>query len=204
MRDTKITFPKFTGVRCLMMPFIQGDSKSLPEQYQPYAQIIESNYLEKGEVGYLTIDETYVKGGQSQRGYGRGERNVHIEVGQCLEGNRWGSGGSGGYWGGRANVLVDSKTDVLISNSIDNTCMLWDVEERSYTKDGDLSHLIDKYPENTGVMLKAGELAKIGIFTPHECIKQSKSGNRQFLRIVGKGVTGREDHFTVNPLIFNL
>lgn len=41
----------------------------------------------------------------------------------------------------------------------------------------------------------------MSIFTPHECIKQTKSGNRQFIRIVGEGVEGREDYFTVNPLI---
>jgi hypothetical protein len=51
------------------------------------------------------------------------------------------------------------------------------------------------------VLLKSGEVAKISIFTPHECISQTKSANRQFFRIVGKGVTGREDYFTINPLV---
>lgn len=58
-----------------------------------------------------------------------------------------------------------------------------------------------EYPEKLGVMLKAGEVAKISIFTPHECISQKHSGKRQFFRVVGKGVTGREDYFTVNPLL---
>ena len=53
----KIVFPQYSGVRCIMMPFIQGDSSSLPEQYQSYAGIINENYLEKGEIGYLTIDK---------------------------------------------------------------------------------------------------------------------------------------------------
>lgn len=52
-----------------------------------------------------------------------------------------------------------------------------------------------------GILLKSGQLAKMSIFTPHECIKQTKSGNRQFIRIVGEGVEGREDYFTLNPLI---
>ena len=57
MTTNKIQFPQFTGVKCNMMPFVQGDSSSLPDMFKPYSKIIEENYLEKGEVGYLTIDE---------------------------------------------------------------------------------------------------------------------------------------------------
>lgn len=197
----KIKFPEFTGIRCLMMPFIQGDSKSLPEAYQPYADIINENYLEKGEIGYLTIDERFVEANKSQRGYNSAgiERNVHIEVGRVGNQNRWGSGGNG--WGGRAATLLDDDTMVLIANNISDTCRVWDTKEMAYTKDGDLSAYIDKYPEHTGINMQSGELAKISIFTPHECINQKTAGKRQFLRIVGKGVTGREKHFTKNPLI---
>lgn len=197
-----IQFPEFTGVKCAMMPFIQGDSSSLPEAYIPYSNIINSNYLEKGEVGFLTIDESFVEGGQSQRGYNsKGiNRNVHIEVGRHDKINCWGGGG-GNSWGGKHKTLLDDNTMVLIANSISNTCRLWDVKEKRYTKDGDLSLYIDNYPENTGVNMKSGEVAKISIFTPHECITQKESGERQFFRIVGKGVSGREDYFTINPMI---
>ena len=90
---------------------------------------------------------------------------------------------------------------VLIANNISDTCRVWDTKEMSHTDDGDLSEYIDRYPEHTGMMLKSGEVAKISIFTPHECISQKESGFRQFFRIVGKGVTGREEYFTVNPLL---
>ena len=90
---------------------------------------------------------------------------------------------------------------VLIANNISDTCRVWGTKELSYTDDGDLSEYIDKYPEHTGMMLKSGEVAKISIFTPHECVSQKESGLRQFFRIVGKGVTGREEYFTVNPLL---
>ena len=46
-----------------------------------------------------------------------------------------------------------------------------------------------------------GEVARIGIFTPHECVPQPTTAPRQFLRIVGRGVAGREDYFTINPLV---
>lgn len=198
----KIQFPEFTGIKCNMMRFIQGDPSSLPDIYKPYYQIINENYLEKGEFGYLTIHESYVEANKSQRGYNsKGlKRNVHIEVGIDNNENHWGSGG-GSSWGGRYNTLLDDKTMVLIANNISDTCRVWNKIEKSPTKDGDLSEYIEKYPEDTGILLKSGEVAKISIFTPHECINQKESCNRQFFRIIGKGVTGREDYFTINPLI---
>ena len=186
-----------------MMPFIQGDSSSLPDEYKSYAKIVDENYLEKGEIGYLTIDESYVNSGESQRGYNsKGiNRNVHIEVGRYENKNRWGGSGGGSSWGGRNQTLLNDDTMVLIANNISDTCRVWDTKELSYTDDGDLSEYIDRYPEHTGMMLKSGEVAKISIFTPHECVSQKESGLRQFFRIVGKGVTGREEYFTVNPLL---
>lgn len=198
MKTNIIEFPEFTGVKCNMMPFIQGDSSSLPEIYQPYSKIINDNFLEKGEIGFLTIDESFVEANKSQRGYNsKGiNRNVHIEVGRHEDINRWGSG-----WGGRLNTILADETMVLISNSISDTCRVWNKKEMRFTKDGDLSAYINDYPEHEGILLKSGEVVKISIFTPHECVNQKESGKRQFFRIVGKGVTGREDYFTINPLI---
>lgn len=195
----QIQFPEFTGIKCNMMPFIQGNSSSLPDVYKPYAKIIDENFLEKGELGLLTIDEAFVEVGKSQRGYNDIgiNRNVHIEVGRNEKRNHWG----GSSWGGNNKTILDDNTMVLIANSISDTCRFWNSKEMSYTKNGDLSAYIDKYPENTGILLKSGEVAKISIFTPHECLNQEQSSKRQFFRIVGKGVKGREDYFTINPLI---
>lgn len=198
-----IQFPEFKGIKCRMMPFIQGDSSSLPEEFASYAEIVDNNYLEKGKIGYLTIDESHVEAGKSQRGYNsKGiDRNVHVEVGRH-SGNkyRWGGGG----WGGRTNAYVDGQTRVLIANSIDDTCRVWDKLEWYPTKDGDLSDIIDQYPEDTGILMKAGQMVHMSVFTPHECIAQKQSGPRQFIRIVGTGVTGREDYFTINPKVEHL
>lgn len=199
----KIEFPKFSGIKCSMMPFIQGNSSSLPDKYKSYSKIIEENYIEKGEIGYLTIDESFVNSGESQRGYNHKgiKRNVHIEVGRFGDKNRWGGSGGGVSWAGKNQTFLSDDTMVLIANSISDTCRVWDTKELSYTDDGDLSEYIDKYPESTGIMLKSGEVAKISIFTPHECVIQKESGFRQFFRIVGKGVSGREEYFTINPLL---
>lgn len=196
-----INFPEFSGIKCNMMPFIQGDSSSLPEKYKSYSEIVDEQFLEKGEIGFLTIDESFVRAGKSQRGYNsKGlKRNVHIEVGIREDINHWG----GVPWGRGAKVLLQDDTKALIANSISDTCRVWDVLEKSETLDGDLSEYIEKYPENTGFLMKSGDVAEISIFTPHECIPQKDSGPRQFFRIVGKGVSGREDYFTINSLMEN-
>lgn len=190
-----IKFPKFTGIKCNMMPFIQGDSTTLPEIYRPYSSIINKNYLEKGAIGFLTIDESFVSKNQSQRGYNSKKigRNLHIEVGRFKRQNVWGNS-----WHHSHNVTLKDNTRVLIANSISNTCRVWGAIEKRATKDGDLSDYITDYPTNTGRLMVKGELMNISIFTPHECIKQNESGQRQFFRIVGVGVEGREPYFTKN------
>lgn len=193
-----IVFPEFTGARCYMMPFIQGRPESLPERYRPYAKIVENWAFEgqEGEIGLITIDETYVEAGKSQRGYGAGERTIHTEACRSLDTLTWGP--SYPTWGMRSPVLLEPDLRVLIANSIEETCMVWNVNVEDTTQDGDLSMRADEFPRTSGRMMGSGELMEIGIFTPHEPIPQKESGNRQFFRIVGKGVTGREDYFTRN------
>jgi hypothetical protein len=98
-------------------------------------------------------------------------------------------------------VFLEMQTKVLIANSVSGTCRVWDRLEMRPTPDGDLSAYIDDYPEESGRLLEAGEVARISIFTPHECVPQRDGGPRQFFRIVGKGVHGSEIYFTENPLV---
>ncbi len=204
----QIIFPKFTGARCYMMPFIQGRGDSLPDEYKAYADIVENLAFsgEEGQIGLITIDESFVEAGKSQRGYGTGERTIHTEA--CVAEGRmtWGPSPKptwGEYTPGGPRMVAELDRDlrVLIANSIADTCMVWDVKVEDTTPDGDLSMRAHEFPRETGRMMGAGELMEIGIFTPHEPITQRESGNRQFLRIVGKGVHGREPHFTRNMLL---
>ena len=196
-----IEFPVFSNINCKMMPFIQGDPESIPEMYKAYSDIIENNFIEKGEIGFLTINESFVTKGKSQRGYNSTncDRNVHVEVGHYKNTLKW--GGTIYTWGSKEFTTLDRDTQVLIANSISDTCRVWNVIDNRYTENGDLTQYIDDYPEETGLLLKTGEVAKINILTPHECVSQLISQNRQFFRIVGKGVTGRESYFTINPLV---
>ncbi len=191
-----IEFPGFSGKRCLMMPYIQGDPESVPQRFREgYQDILETIFIEDGERGFLTIDESPVKGGTPHRGArARHERAIHTEAGRRAGAYAWG-------WGISYAVALDEDVQVLIANNIDNTCALWDSWHIETTRDGDIGHLAKNYPYKDAVMMKAGEVFQIGILTPHESLPIEKSTNRQFFRILGSGVHGRESYFTQNELL---
>jgi hypothetical protein len=196
-----IEFPKFTGMRCLMMPYVQGDPSSVPSEYAGYADILSSVFLERGHIGYLTIDESVASKGQPHRGarakYGRA---VHTEAGRVPPGlYAWGGGGN--TWGGKRKVWLDRDLRILLASNVGGTCAIWDAEHEDTSDDGDLGHVADLYPYKLARVLAAGEVAEIGILTPHESLPVPVDTPRQFLRIVGSGVHGREPYFTLNPLM---
>jgi hypothetical protein len=98
--DQSVAFPKYSGVRCLMMPYRQGDASSVPADYAPYRDIIETIFVTKGDIGYLTIDESPVSAGKAHRGArAKFGRALHTEAGMRPTGlYAW--GGSTTTWGG--------------------------------------------------------------------------------------------------------
>lgn len=196
----KIKFPTFQGIRCLMMPYIQGDSSSVPSEYRKgWEDILDSVFIEKGDVGYLTIDESVAGKGKPHRGdRAKHGRALHTEVGRHPDMvYAWGGGG----WGSSNRVILEKDVRVLLANNVDDTCAIWDAEQENITIDGDIGHLSEKYPYSDAIFMKAGEVYNIGILTPHESIPLKERVKRQFLRIVSSGVHGREDYFTINPLM---
>ncbi len=199
MRLTTMKFPEFSGIRCLMMPYIQGDSKSAPKSYAPYADVLDSVVLKKGDIGFLTIDESTVKGGSPHRGTrAKFARALHTEAGRDPEKLYcWGTG-----WGKAPHrVTLDRDVEILLANNLDDSCAIWDVVHEDTSSDGDIGHASEAYPYTSGVLMKAGEIHKIGILTPHESIPVRHDFERQFLRIISSGVYGREHYFTENPLM---
>lgn len=194
-----IDFPTYTGIRCLMMPYAQGYSASVPEQYHVYKDIIDSVFLEKGKIGFLTIDESPAVAGKPHRGdrarYGRA---LHTEAGQ-IPGTvtyRW-----GGNWGGKENVMLAPDVRILLANNLSESCAVWDVTHEPTSPDGDIGYAAGLYPYEDATFMKSGEVHDISILTPHESLPVAQDFNRQFLRIVGAGVSGREEYFTRNPLM---
>lgn len=199
-----IKFPRYSGLRCLMMPYIQGDERSVPDAYTPYWDIIRSVFVKRGDIGFLTIDESRAAAGKPHRGKrARYARALHTEAGR--DRNRIYQWGDGGGWGapdgGGHRVTLERGVRVLIASNLDHSCAVWDAEHEDTSSDGDIGHEAEKYPYSEARFLKAGELAEIGILTPHESLPVAKDFNRQFLRIVSSGVHGRESYFTENPLV---
>lgn len=194
-----ITFPQYTGLRCLMMPYIQGDPSSVPEQFLRYADIIRSVFVRKGDIGFLTIDESMATAGKPHRGaHAKYERALHTEAGK-LPGTIYNWGGA--VWGGKPNVTLDRDVEILLANSLDDSCAVWDAVHEDTTTDGDIGHVAERYPYSDAAMIKAGEVHRIGILTPHESLPVNRDIERQFLRIVSAGVHGREPYFTTNPKV---
>lgn len=90
----RIQFPKYSGIRCLMMPYIQGNPESVPPCYrQGYEDILSSIFIKEGDIGFLTIDESMAKAGKAHRGQGsKFDRAIHTEACQYINVYNWGGG----------------------------------------------------------------------------------------------------------------
>jgi hypothetical protein len=197
MLNQKITFPPFTGLQCLMMPYIQGDPDSVPDKYRSYADILTTVTIHEGDVGYLTIDESLAIKGKPHRGTrAKTARDLHTEAG--VDPNKiymWGYTG----WGKHHKVTLDHDVQVLLANNLSDSCAIWNCTHEDTSIDGDIGYAADQYPYSEATLMKAGEVHTIGILTPHESLPVPQNTNRQFLRIVSSGVHGRESYFTKNP-----
>lgn len=199
-RFGQVVFPEFSGIRCLMMPFIQGDPESVPTQLRAgYEAAIEMMAIEPGEIGFLTIDESLAVAGTPHRGArAKFGRALHTEAGR-RPGKIYAWGGGG--WGNSHKVTLDRDVQILLANNLDGSCAVWDSEHENTSLDGDIGYAADQYPLREAHIMSAGEVQRIGILTPHESLPVSANTNRQFLRVLSSGVHGREDYFTKNPLL---
>src|SRR4051812_22148039 len=126
--NNQITFPTFSALRCLMMPYIQGRPESVPSKYGfNYADILSSLYFKQGEIGFLTIDESMAKAGIPHRGArAKHSRALHTEAGRHPDKvYAWGGGG----WGASHRVTLDRNTKIILSNNLDNSCAIWNAEQ---------------------------------------------------------------------------
>jgi len=200
MRVGHFRFPLFSGVRVLMMPIIQGDPDSLPGECSAYAGFVENYYFERGEPGWLTIDEKIVEAGQIHRN-ARSEhaRAVHTEAGYVAQNeshyiHRY-------CWGGNPEIALADNTQILLANNSAGTCCVWSEECTTTTRTGDLGAHADYWPYENGHMLEPGEIWRINHLNPHECLPCRRTEPRQFLRLIGNTVNGRENYWTRNPVL---
>lgn len=196
-----ISFPEFKGIRCLMMPYIQGRPETVPSRFRSgYESILSDVYFREGDIGFLTIDESLATKGTPHRGArAKFGRALHTEAGR-RPGMVYGWGNGGG-WGSSHSVILDRNTRILLANSVDESCAVWNCEHENTSVDGDIGDFADEYSYESAVLMRAGDVHDIGILTPHESLPVSADVNRQFLRIISSGVHGREPHFTENELL---
>jgi len=180
-----------------MMPFVMGERASVPEELKAYYdQIVTKCPMsnEWGEVCYLTVQESFIEMGQTQRRGG-----LHVEAGGT-QGSfapgvmaNWGGGLDEEYHGG-----------IFLASSVECTTEVFeDVVDHEYgtvNQHGDIEHLRRYLGE--GILLDAGELIWLTDRTPHEALPQGRSSYRQFFRLVTSNISlWFEEHSTPNPLV---
>lgn len=201
-----LEFPEPRDININMMPFKLNELSSIPEDYQQYWPIIEicksfMTILEHSKVCYLTIHESTVAAGSSQRRAG-----LHIESPgfQTLTG-RYDSGKRFGWGGGRFDADYSNvRGGIFTASNVPNSCKVWNVviddAEKITGSLGSLEHLRDALGE--GSILEANKLYWLTDVTPHESLPLEEGSYRQFFRLVVGPITAwYADHSTSNPLV---
>jgi len=198
-----VMWPKPKDININMMPFIMGQRESIPDAYQEYWELIEAFKLpeaELGKVGYLTIHESLVPAGQSQRRAG-----LHIES----PGKPMDNGGvyhEDRYDWGCGVVMGDNSEvqgGIYMASTVPNSTRIWNVQIRNPAsvvgKFGDLEHIRDVLDD--GISMEAGIMYWMTDATPHESLALQKGKYRQFFRLVTSSLTAwYPEHCSANPL----
>lgn len=158
---------------------------------------------EEGEVGYLTVHESYIDVGRAQRREG-----LHIEApGVFSDIAKFSPGYEEEYsWGmGFYQKPTEYEGGIFMASSVTDTSRVWDALVNNWVasivdKHGGCEHLRCLLGE--GTKLHAGELIWMTDCTPHEALPQAKSGFRQFFRVVTPYISHwYADHSTKNPKV---
>lgn len=197
-----VTFPLPNNRNVNMMPFILGNKESLPQDLQCYYPLIDACPFcveDFGKVAYLTVKESMVEQGQTQRRPGLHIESPGATLSLCsfepgYEPNRlardrrsrWGRG----RWGGGMSADTDRyEGGIYTASNIDDTLQVWDA---LVDCDNDVPNIVDAHGGcehlrpllNSSTKLPAGDLVWMTDCTPHEASPQSTTAFRQFFRLV--------------------
>jgi hypothetical protein len=180
-----VDFPAIDATQLIdinMMPILMDDPNTVPTYLNRYGSLIhtllEVATSDINNVAYLTIQESYVQQGETQRRPG-----LHTDA---IRHSSWG----GGAWG---------SSGILLVSNIANTTRIYDcvMEDDQIGPMGQVEHCpyTDTYDNNEN------ELVWITDHTPHEALPMPTSGYRQFVRLVfGKVDVWYAQHSTYNEL----
>mmetsp|Transcript_12353 Transcript_12353/g.19483 ORF Transcript_12353/g.19483 Transcript_12353/m.19483 type:complete len:537 (-) Transcript_12353:61-1671(-) len=198
-------FPEPMGRSVNMMPFTLGDVDSLPDDLKCYYPLIERCPNEKRSgVAYLTVEESYVEVGATQRRPG-----LHIEtpgIFGCTSHEAACRPGRERYWGMGYFVGADQFLGgIYFASTTDSSCRVFDaLVDKTVPaisdRHGGCEHLRSVIGD--GKMLGANELVWMTDLTPHEALPQQESGYRQFFRLVMPEISHWfAKHSTPNPKV---
>lgn len=183
---SRVVFPTYTRLNINMMPIIMGDKNSIPDFAKQYLPMIDQCNLEEGSTVYLTVSESLVEAGKTQRRPG-----VHTD-GTNIYG--WGSG-----WGmGRPCSHSSMQEDGIYLASTDGACQVWNTQVYDSDELGGCDYP-DKNVETK--VMEPNTLYWMTDRTPHESLENETTSKRQFFRLVSEkvGIWSKADS-TENPL----
>jgi len=197
----KTEFPKPKNININMMPFVYGDKDSLPMEYHSYWDMIKQCNCsqEIGKVVFLTIHESNVKPGFSQRRGG-----VHVESPGKLPFLKYPLKWEYYHpWGMGAWMFGELVGGIYMASTVKCSTKVWPcvIEDPKSNVGwyGDCEHLRDILPKP--IELDANKLTWITDRTPHESCIIKEGGYRQYFRLVTSKVgSWFEEHSTPNPL----
>ena len=222
----KFQFPEYTGINVNMMPFNIFRSKdTLPEYLHQYLPLINScpiyphTYKPNGEyesynpdkICYLTIHESIVKKGETQRRGG-----LHIErpgsittKSRFVKTEKWGDNEYSRLSWGMGTCTKDGFPidGIYMATNTPKSCKIYDVlidkPEEITDKHGGIDHImktkLDKLRKS--YYMEPNKLYWMTDRTPHESMPVEEDCKRQYFRlIVGKISVWYSQHNTANPL----
>jgi len=173
--NKEVSFPELIELNINMMPIIMGNLDSIPNYAKQYEDMIEKCDFEKGTTVYLTVNESVVQKGKTQRRPG-----IHTD-GTNKAG--WGGGG----WGNKEGIYMAST---------DGRCKMWNCQTHDADHLGEVSE-----PITSGEIMKPNILYWMTDRTPHESLPALKTSMRQFFRLVSEDIgIWYAQHSTPNPL----
>ena len=169
-----IVFPPSSFLNINMMPFVMHDPDSLPGEYQSYWPLIEACQIEAaehGRVGYLSIQESDVPAGLSQR-----RPDIHTE----------GHGRGRAGWGGGSLTTGEHRQGLYQANSIHGSCRAWDIPIDDPGPMGSCDE--ERVVNHTPRYLEANTLYWMADNCPHESLPLTRRQRRQWFRVVTSAV----------------
>lgn len=195
----KVNFPKPADININMMPFIIGDKNSIPQKYQQYYTLIEQCQVdpsEYGKVGYLSISESIVAPGTSQRRPG-----IHTEKPGRLKNIECHLGRKQPDWG-RGRIVEDKIIGgIFMASNVTDSCRAWNTHVDETGHQGSCEHLKDVLKNEHEVRFKENELFWLTDSCPHESLPLNNETYRQWFRFVTSEVSlWYSKHSTPNEL----